>query len=162
MRSEGSATIVVGAPARAVYELVADVTNVGALSPECRSAQWVGEPAAPVPGARFRGRNVARRVVRWSRLCEILVADPGREFAFRTIPTLTKPDSTVWRYRFEPADGGTAVTESYEIVKMPPRLLVALIQRVLPHHVDMRPHLERTLEALKRAAETGTGAPRSA
>jgi hypothetical protein len=36
---------------------------------------------------------------------------------------------------------------------MPPRLLVAVYRRLLPHHMDMRPHLRRTLEAIKRAVE---------
>jgi len=37
-------------------------------------------------------------------------ADAGREFAFATEEG--GRESTVWRYRFEPVEGGTRVTES--------------------------------------------------
>ena len=47
----------------------------------------------------------------------MLVADPGREFAFVTEEG--GHESTVWRYRFEPVDGGTRVTESYEVKWIP-------------------------------------------
>jgi hypothetical protein len=53
----------------------------------------------------------------------------------------------------EPARIGTDVTESYKVVKLPPRPLLALYRRLLPHHMDMRPHLHQTLEAIKRVAE---------
>ena len=154
MRTRGQVTIHINAPPGAIYGLVADVTRIGEFSPECRRAEWLNGARHASPGARFRGRNAANKLSRWSRVCEVLRADPGREFSFRTVPVLTKPDSTVWRYRFESADGGTDVTESYEVVKLPPRLLLAVYRRLLPHHMDMRPHLRRTLEALKRTAET--------
>jgi hypothetical protein len=83
----------------------------------------------------------------------VLTAEPGREFSFRTIPTRRYPDSTVWRYRFQPAGDGTDVSESYEVVKLPPRPVLAVYRRLLPHHMDMRPHLRRTLEAIKQTAE---------
>ncbi len=153
MRTSGQVTVHVDASPGDVYDLVADVTRIGELSPECRRAQWLDNARRAAPGARFRGRNVANKVCRWSRICEVLTVDPGREFSFRTVPTPTKPDSTVWRYRFEPAGDGTDVTESYEVVKLPPRPLLALYRRLLPHHMDMRPHLRRTLEAVKRTVE---------
>ena len=158
MRTSGEITVHMAAPAERVYALVADVTRIGQFSPECRRASWVGDVRESVPGARFRGRNKAGVLLRWSRTCEVLTAEPGREFAFRTIPTWRDPDSTVWRYRFQPAADGIEVTESYEIVLLPPRPLVALYGRLLPQHMDMRPHLRRTLEAIKQAAEDHPGA----
>ena len=43
----------------------------------------------------------------------VTVAEPGREFAF----TRTEPfaGAIAWRYRFEPAEGGTRVVEGYEV-----------------------------------------------
>jgi hypothetical protein len=159
MRTSGEVTVHVDGPAEAVYDLVADVTRIGEFSPECRRAEWLGDACEAAPGARFRGRNVGSKLARWSRVCEVVTAEPGREFSFRTVPTLTYPDSTVWSYRFEPAGDGTDVTESYEVVKLPPRLVLALYVRLLPHHMDMRPHLRRTLEAIKRTVEAGTARP---
>jgi len=153
MRTSGQVTVHVEAPPRAIYDLVADVTRIGEFSPECRRAECLDDARQAAPRARFRGRNAANKLSRWSRICEVLTADPGHEFSFRTVPAPTKPDSTVWRYRFEPARDGTNVTESYEVVKLPPRLLLAVYRRMLPHHMDMRPHLRRTLEAIKRTAE---------
>jgi hypothetical protein len=68
----------------------------------------------------------------------------------------------VWCYRFQPAGDGTDVTESYEVVKLPPRPLLALYRHLLPHHMDMRPHLRRTLEAIKRTAEADAAVARDA
>jgi len=154
MRTSGEMSVRIEADPESLYALIADVTRIGEYSPECRRAHWLGGADRAVPGARFRGRNVAGPLLRWSRTCEVLVADAGHEFAFRTVPTWRYRDSTVWRYRFEPAGGGTEVTEDYEVAMLPPHALRAAISRLLPHHLDMRPHLRRTLEALKAAAET--------
>jgi Polyketide cyclase / dehydrase and lipid transport len=153
MRTNGEVTVHIDAPAEAIYDLVADVTRIGEFSPECRTAEWLGDAHQAIRGARFRGRNRANKLARWSRVCEVVTAEPGRVFSFRTIPTRLYPDSTVWTYRFEPAGDGTDVTESYEVVKPPPRIVLALYTRLLPHHMDMRPHLLRTLEAIKRTVE---------
>jgi Polyketide cyclase / dehydrase and lipid transport len=158
MRTHGEVSQQVQASPEELYDLVADVTRIGEFSPECRQAEWIEGDLPARPGMRFRGRNAASRLLRWSRTCEVVTAAPGREFSFRTIPSLTKPDSTVWTYRFGPVDGGTEVTESYEVVRLPPRPVLALYRRLLPHHMDMRPHLERTLASIKRAVEAG-GAP---
>jgi hypothetical protein len=152
VRTSGEVTIQIDADPMTVYGLVADVTRIGEFSPECHRARWQGGSSAAVSGARFRGRN-ASRWIRWSRECEVLTSDPGRGFSFRTIPTVLKRDSTVWNYRFGPSGDGTNVIESYEIVQLPPAPVVALIRRLLPHHLDMRPHMQRTLEALKHTAE---------
>lgn len=162
MLTSGQVTVHVEASPGAVYDLVADVTRIGEFSPECRRAEWLDDARRATPGARFRGRNIANKLSRWSRTCEVLTANAGREFSFRTVPAPTKPDSNVWSYRFQPAGDGTDVTESYEVVKLPPPPLLALYRHLLPHHMDMRPHLRRTLEAIKRTAEAdaaGTADP---
>ncbi len=91
------------------------------------------------------------RRIRYSRHGKVLVADPGREFAF--ITDEGGRESTVWRYRFEPSgDGRTRVTESYEVQVDPsvgphPRR---------PHQPDTRgcsKGMRTTLERLKEAAE---------
>ncbi|MHA6783471.1 SRPBCC family protein [Pseudonocardia saturnea] len=160
MLTSGKASVHVEATPDRLYRLVADVTRIGEYSPECRKARWLDGSDRAAPGARFRGDNVATTLLRWSRTCEVLVADTGREFTFRTLPTWRYRDSTVWSYRLRPSGTGTDVTESYEVVLVPPRPVMAAIRRLLPHHLDMRPHLVRTLEALKRSAEAGVrGSP---
>ena len=111
------ASMQIEAPPAAIYELVADVTRMGEYSPECFRCLWLDD-GGPRVGARFRGTN-RFGLARWSRVCEVLVAEPGREFAFRTVARFPYADSTTWRYTFQPADAGTWVTESYQVTKLP-------------------------------------------
>ena len=121
-RTDGSVDLVVPAGPDDVYAVVSDVTRIGERSPECHTADWLpGAPAGTV-GAVFRGRNRASWAARWSRRCEVVAAEPGRAFAFRTLPERLDPsrrDSTTWRYDLEPVDGGTRVRHSYEITALP-------------------------------------------
>ena len=145
-------TLVVPADPDAVYAVVADVTRIGERSPECYQAAWLpGAPAGTV-GAVFRGSNRSGWAARWSRRCEVTVADPARAFAFRTVPErldMSRRDSTTWRYDLQPVDGGTRVTHSYEITCLPLPPMRALYGVLLPHHRDMRPQMLANLEALR-------------
>jgi hypothetical protein len=145
-------SIEIDASAQVLYDLVADVTAVVERSPEVRRCEWIGEPAAPVVGARFRGYN-RWRGFGWSRLARVTVAEPAVEFAFETIPGRgIYHDVTRWRYRFEPSDGGTRVVETYEF-HAPGwlRHLDAVLGRLDALAAGMR----ATLTSLKRAAEHG-------
>ena len=135
-----------------VYRVVSDVTRIGERSPECHTAAWL--PGAPhgAVGSVFRGRNRSGWAARWSRRCEVVAAEPGRTFAFRTLPEridLTRRDSTTWRYDLEPVVGGTRVAHSYEISRLPLRPMRALYGVLLPHHRDMRPQMQANLEVLR-------------
>lgn len=152
MLLEGEASLHVDAPPDVVYALVSDVTRTGEWSPECYRAKWLGGASGPAVGARFRGWN-RWRLARWPRTVEVLSADPGRQFAFRTVPDALTSDSTTWHYQLQPEDGGTRLTESYHITA-PLRFPATLVQRLLlPHHADLRPHLGISLERIKTIAE---------
>jgi hypothetical protein len=155
-RSEGSSSLHIDASPDAVYDRIADVTQSGERSLECRGAEWLPGARPGAVGARFRGRNKSG-VARWSRVCEVIEAEPGRRFAFRTVPERwdkTRADSTIWGYSIEPEGTGCVVTHDYRIVKWSPipgfRTLLALL---FPHHRDMRPHLAHTLRVLKDELE---------
>src|SRR5688500_9980842 len=113
--TEDREQVVVSSPAGDVYELIADMPRMGEWSPECQRVEWVDGADGATEGARFVGHNRGgpRGLFRWSRRGRVLVADPGNQFAFVTEEG--GRESTVWRYRFEPVDGGTRVTESYEV-----------------------------------------------
>lgn len=135
-----------------VYRIIADVTSTGERSGECRRVEWLAGSQEPVLGARFRGHNRSG-LARWSRVCEITEARTGEAFAFRTIPERwdpTRRDSTTWRYDLEPRAGRTLVRHSYAITQEPWRLLKAVYGVVFPHHRDMRPAMQHTLDALAR------------
>jgi Polyketide cyclase / dehydrase and lipid transport len=146
--------IEVAAPPERLWRLIADVTRMGEWSPVCRRCEWIdGFDGADV-GARFIGHN-RQGPVRWSRVCEITTSDQGREFAFRTL--LKGAEATRWRYRFDPTQEGTRVTESYEVVSMP--RWVRLLHRLPGMHAKARRdglrNMTRTLERLRSAAEKG-------
>jgi hypothetical protein len=150
-RTAGAVELVVPADPDAVYAVVSDVTRIGERSPECHTARWLPGAPAGTPGAVFRGSNRAGRAARWSRRCEVVTAERGRAFAFRTLPErldVSRRDSTTWRYDMEPVDGGTRVTHSYEITALPLRPLRAVFGVLLPDHRDMRPQMRANLEAL--------------
>ena len=95
------------------------------------------------------------------RVCEVVAAEPGRLFAFRTVPERFDPsraDSTTWSYSLSPQGTGTRVTHSYEITKPPIGVFKLVYGRLLPHHRDMRPRMTETLDAL-RVELDGSGSP---
>lgn len=153
LRHGGSVTVEMAADPHAIYQLVSDVTRIGEWSPECCRAEWLGAAAGPAVGARFKGHN-KWKLNRWARVCEVVEAEPGRVFAFRTVPGRgPSADSSTWRYEIESIESGSRVTESYEITKMPQSWFMPFIRRFMPHHLDMRPHMQQTLAALKSEAE---------
>lgn len=152
----GEVSVNVASPPEAVYAVVSDVTRTGEWSPECRRCGWIGDVARPAPGARFRGSNRSG-LVRWSRLCEVVAAEPGREFAWRTLPSGLNRDSTIWRYELVPDAGGTRVTHSYR-VDAPPRFPISVVMRLfLRHHADMRPQMRTSLERITAIVERESG-----
>jgi hypothetical protein len=146
-------TVVAAAPER-VYDLVADVTRTPELSPEVVSARWLGDATGPAVGARFEAVNASSAGRRWRNRPVVTVADRGREFAFaRTEPFA---GSIVWRYRFEPVDGGTRVVESYQVERPVSRVGWFVIERVFgagDRREELRAGMRQTLERLRALAE---------
>lgn len=158
MRTGGEVEVFVEADPRAVYAVVSDVTRTGEWSPECRRCRWLDGVEGPAVGARFRGWN-RWRFNRWSRVCEVIEAEPGREFAFRTVPGRGgKNDSTIWRFRFDNDGDGTRLAQSYEIVDPPKGMMQRFIPRFVPHHLDMRPHMQESLGRIKAIVEQASAA----
>lgn len=151
--TRGEVTRHVLSPPERLYELVSDVRRMGEWSPECVHCKWMDGAMRPAVGARFKGTS-KRGLVRWSTTPRIVAADEGREFAFVT--SHRGRDETKWTYRFEPADGGTTVTESFDMLSDLPWYF-RLAERVLMGVKDRRADLERgmseTLSRLKATAE---------
>lgn len=143
---QGSVTVHMAAPADRVWELVSDVTRIGEYSPETFEAEWLDDADGPAVGARFRGhvKRNGRGPTYWTT-CTVLACEPEREFAFG-VGHANKPLNT-WRYRLEPtADGGTDVTESFELARtIPLRIYWALLgwARGRTNREGMRTTLER-------------------
>jgi len=145
---------VVAAPPEVVYDVVADVTRTPDLSPDVVSCRWLDGATGPVAGARFEAVNTSRAGRTWKNRPVVTVAEPGREFAF----TRTEPlaGTIAWRYRLEPVEGGTRVTESYEVQRPVSRLGWLVIERVFRggnRREALRAGMRTTLEQLRAAVE---------
>jgi uncharacterized protein YndB with AHSA1/START domain len=149
------------APADRVWALVSDVTQIGRFSPETFEAEWLDGVTGPAEGARFRGhvRRNEKGPVYWTE-CTVTACEPGRAFAFavssRPFGMPIAPRSTVqltWSYLFDHADGGTDVTESFELSgTLPMRLYWALLGWA--RGPRMKRDMRRTLRAVKAAVES--------
>jgi hypothetical protein len=155
-RDEGSLECVIDADAGAIYARIADVSTAGDRSVECRSCEWLPGVAPGTVGARFRGRNRSA-LARWSRVCEVTEAEPGRRFSFRTVPERfdpTRADSTTWSYLLVPEETGTRVPHAYRIKW--------LYGQLFPQHRDVRPQMRHTLETLRAELEAPESSNKSA
>ncbi len=108
LRREGS--IVITRTPEDLFDLVSDVTRTGEWSPVCKACWWA-EGDGPRLGARFTGRNEGPERT-WETTSEVVAAEPGREFAW---VVAEPPTRARWGYTFEAVDGGTKVTEAWEL-----------------------------------------------
>ena len=151
----GEAKTHIDAPSDAVWALLADVERMGEWSPECYRVEWLGGAKAPaVPGARFKGWNRyqnGRRLMKWAVTCEVTSATSGQELSWTTLHR-NRPMAR-WTYRLDPANGGTDVTESFEVLWLP--LLARLAEDRWMRDRDHRRQqaMEETLGRIKAVAE---------
>jgi hypothetical protein len=153
--TRGEAHLDMAASPAQVYDVVSDVTRMGEWSPETTHCEWLDGAQGPTVGARFKGTN-KRGLARWSTKPRVTAAEPGREFAF-VIQHLGH-DITKWTYQFEPADGGTRVTESFELLRDMPWYIIATdkyVMRVPDRHADLVAAMEQTLARIKAVVEAG-------
>jgi hypothetical protein len=157
-----SQSIFIAASTADLYAMVSDVTRMGEWSPVCRSCQWddgaaAGDGRGPQVGSWFTGHNVDQGR-EWDTHCQVLAADPGREFAFGVAGTFVR-----WTYTFAAATeagvDGTILTETWE---PQPDLLAFYAQQYGDEQVqstlDARAEtakrgIAETLAAIRRAAE---------
>ena len=148
------ASLHIDAPPERVWRMVSDVTRMGQWSPACYRCEWLDGATGAEVGARFRGYN-RRGLARWSTVCEVTASEPGREFEFKVVDGTfsigyRNRELTRWRYIFEPDGIGTKVTESFDIVSLPP--LVRVIWPLIRND-DRVGGMRQTLEQIKDAAE---------
>jgi hypothetical protein len=156
MRS-GRVEALTAATPEQVWSVIADVTRVGEWSHECRRASWLGGATTAAVGARYTGGNRVGRT-RWSRQNEIITADAPHELAWRTVPSPTYRDSTEWRIRLEPHDGGTRIVQTFEVLKLNP-VFERLIYAVMKPHRDRLDALGADIERLGQVAVSEPAPP---
>ena len=151
-----SGSIVIDRSQQELYEMVADVTRMGEWSPVCKACWW-DEGDGPRVGAKFTGRN-ERSERSWETRSEVVVADPGREFAWVVVEP---PTCARWGYSFAPVAGGTELTETWELPAEGSAFFEKMFGDDALREIDVRSEwaeqgIETTLAAIKKAAE---GAP---
>jgi uncharacterized protein YndB with AHSA1/START domain len=113
-----SDSIVIDIDPTALYEQVADPTQMPRWSPENTGARTSAEARPLRVGEVFDGTNRRGRF-RWVTQCVVTASEPGRRFAFdvRKIGPRTpivRGQIASWDYTFEAVpDGGTLVTETW-------------------------------------------------
>ena len=134
-----------------VYEIVTDIAGMGRLSPECTGGRWLDGATGPVVGARFKGTN-KRGFARWSTTNEVVEAEPGRAFSFKTLQS-----GYQWTYRMEPDGDGTLVTERRDPFRKRPAVAKLFTQVLLggedSHTDELRAGMQATLERVRALAE---------
>src|SRR4051794_6006011 len=148
-------SIDIDAPPERVYDLVADLPNMGEWSPENTGGSWLDGVTEARVGARFRGWN-RRGPLRWYTTCTITQAERGRVLEWTN--DAAGMSIARWRYEFRPNGTGTTVVESTEdrrnrALKMASPVAMGIRDRAAHNMAGMR----QTLQRLKAAAESSVG-----
>jgi hypothetical protein len=135
-----------------LYAMVSDLPRMAEWSPEQERLEWIEGATGPAVGARFLGHNMTGpgRRIKWKRRGTVRCTDPGRTFSFATEEGGV--EGTIWTYAFEPVAGGTRVTESYTVAKIP--VWARILDVPLNRHKELLQGMTSTLSRLKASAET--------
>lgn len=148
-------TVQINAAPDVVYRLITDLSVLADCAEENVGMDWrTGDSARP--GAVFVGHN-RHGGRRWSTMCTVTDADPGKVFAF-DVRSAVIPVAR-WEYRITSnpgGQGGCQVTES--MWDRRPRWFVGiagLVTGVKDRPTVNTEHIRITLERVKQRAENG-------
>ena len=145
-------SVVVNRPAEQLYDLVADVSQMGRWSPVCTGGTY------DTDGEWFTGTN-AMGDAGWETRCRVVVANRGREFTFVNHGVDGRHEMVQWGFQFRPLDDSrTEVTETWQVLPAYPEGL-GLDEDSATQVLDMMKGLALqgipdTLAALKADAES--------
>lgn len=150
-RYRNEASIVIECPAEDLYDLVADVSQMGRWSPVCTGGSYDDD------GEWFTGTNAIGDST-WETRCRVVVADRGREFTFINHGLEGRVEMVRWGFRFRALDRArTEVTQSWEVMPAYPEGLGVDEDSATPVLDMMKqlavPGMPETLAALKQDAE---------
>jgi uncharacterized protein YndB with AHSA1/START domain len=99
----------IDAPPEKVWALVADIEMMPTLSAELQSVEWLDGVTEPAVGHRFVGRSKHESLGEWQTTSYVVEHDPGKVFAW----AVEDPDhpTAIWRFRLEPRDAGTQLSQ---------------------------------------------------
>ena len=143
-------SVVIAASRETVYDTIRQLERMGEWSPESTGGEWTSGDGTSV-GDQFDGVNkIGDRV--WTATATVLRADPGEAFTFHTGPS----DNMMaeWSYLIEDADGGSKVTEVWEVHVLPPTLAEASAEQLAGRAAMVQESMRTTLAGLKATLES--------
>lgn len=99
----------IDAPPEQVWRLVSDIDLMPSMSDELQSVEWLDGADGCELGARFLGRSKHEALGEWATTSHVVEFEPGRVFAW-AVEDPTHP-TAIWRFRLEPRDGGTELSQ---------------------------------------------------
>ena len=163
-----SDSVVIDVDAQTIYDQVADPTQMQRWSPENTGATTKAAGRTLHVGEVFDGANKRGRA-RWNTECVVTAAEPGQRFAFdvrRIGPARPIIPGRIasWSYAFEPAEGGTRVTETWTDLRTGwPDWTAAIFDKIATggrlFSDFQRRNIARTLAAMKADFESHIGEP---
>lgn len=149
-----SDSIEIAATPEQVWEMVTSMERYGEWSSENTGGYWRknadGVPGTGQVGDMFVGVNKLDGV-EWKAPVEIVERDEGRTFGFVTGGM--EYNIALWQYELEPTDGGTNLTERYELRTLSPLMIENGQNEVDVRRQNMITSIRATLENMKAAAE---------
>ena len=149
----------IDAPPARVWALVSDIELMPRTSAELQRVEWLDGATGPCVGARFVGHSKHEALGEWFTTSHIVECEPQRVFAW----AVEDPDNptAVWRFRLEPVDGGTELSQrgqlgpgrsglSRAIDEMPDKEQKIVFVRLREFEAGMTSNLEH----IKRLAES--------
>lgn len=144
------ASVRIEADPERVWNLVTDITAMGAWSPENTGGRWLGRATGPARGARFIGFN-RHGWVRWFTTCRVVESVRPERFSFTV-----DQNGMTWGWRIAPDGDATVLTQWRERTGRIPLLARAFVATGLAGR-DREPMMvngmQRTLDAIKRHLE---------
>ena len=148
----------IGASQRRVWELVSDIELMPTMSQELQSVEWLDGAREPAVGAKFIGRSKHESLGEWATTSHVIECEPERVFAW-AVEDPANP-TAIWRFRLEPKDGGTELSEwmqmgparsglSFAIDRMPEKEQKIVFVRMR----EFEQNMAATLAHIKKLAE---------
>jgi uncharacterized membrane protein len=148
----------IGASPRRVWELVSDIELMPTMSQELQSVEWLDGAREPAVGAKFIGRSKHESLGEWATTSHVIECEPERVFAW-AVEDPANP-TAIWRFRLEPKNGGTELSEwmqmgparsglSFAIDRMPEKEQKIVFVRMR----EFEQNMAATLAHIKKLAE---------
>jgi uncharacterized protein YndB with AHSA1/START domain len=148
----------IDAPPHRVWQLVSDIALMPTMSRELQSVEWLDGATGPTVGARFVGHNTHDAMGEWSTTSQVIECERDRVFAW-AVGDPAEP-SAIWRFRVEPSNGGTELSQwmqmgpgrsglSLAIDRMPEREQKIVFVRMR----EFEQNMASTLEQIKTLAQ---------